>query len=169
VLSALFFGGCAEDDSRFEGGVSEVVEIDSEDSVVPLGGGSVVRVNFLFDQNDVFSGDGSVSLVLKFPRQLSYRDNSAEIDQGGSRDRDVDPLVRRCVNGDTYLVFTLGESQLEGANPPFDGGDAQLKLTLDGEREGTMIPIQGAADDDFVPFGCGKEFDFDEQELVDVR
>ncbi len=174
ILSALcltFFSlsGCGDGDSRYEGGVTEVLEIDSEDSTIPLGGGSVVRVNFAFDQFEVFSDDGQVSLVLKFPRQLSYRNNSAEIDKAGSRDRDVDPKVRRCPNGDTYLVFTLGESQLEDAEPPFDAGDAQLKLTLDGERRGEMVAIEGAADDDFVPFSCVSDFGFDEQEIVNVR
>lgn len=168
-LVVLGMIGCAEDNSSYQGGITEVLEIDSEDSTIPLGGGSVVRVNFAYDQNEVLSDDGEVSLVLKFPRQLSYRADSAEIDEPGSRDRDVDPRVRRCSNGDTYLVFTLGESQLEDAAPPGESGDAQLKLTLDGERRGEMISIQGAADDDFVPFSCNTEFDFDEQEIVSVR
>jgi hypothetical protein len=161
--------GCGEDNSRYEGGITEVVEIDSEDSTIPLGDGSVVRVNFAFDQNEVFSDDGEVTLVLKFPRQLSYRNNSAEIDKSGSRDRDVDPRVRRCPSGDTYLVFTLGESELEDAAPPVDAGDAQLKLTLDGEQRGEMVSIEGAADENVVPFSCTTDFEFDEQEIVNVR
>jgi len=167
----LVFGctGCGEGTSEYIGGITEVVEIDSDDTTIPLGDGSVVRVNFSFDQNEVFSEDGSISLVLKFPRQLSYRQDSAEIDKSGSRDRDVDPRVKRCGNGDTYLVFTLGESELDDAAPPGEFADAQLKLTLDGERQGEFISIQGAADENIVPFSCTSEFDFDEQEIVSVR
>jgi hypothetical protein len=161
--------GCAEDDDFDGGGITQVVEIVADNSSIPLGEGSVIRVNFLFDEFDVLDDGGQVNLVVKLPRQLSYLDNSAEIDKPGSRDRDVDPRVRKCPNGDSYLLFDLGESQLEGAESPYDGGDAQLKFTVDGERRGEMISIQAAADESAVPYSCSREFLFDEQEIVSVE
>ena len=56
---------------------------------------------------------------------------------------------------------------MKNANPPADG-DAQLKMTLDGEKAGRLVSIEAAADDNFVPYGCNDTFDFDEQEVVNV-
>lgn len=168
-LGSIGLLGCAEDDDFDGTGVTEVVEIAAEDSSIPLGGGTVIRVNFLFDENEVLDDGGEVMLVVRLPRQLSYRDESAEIDKSGSRDRDVDPTVRQCPNGESYLVFKLGESQLEGAESPFDGGDATLKLTVDGEKRGDMVSIEAAADESTVPYSCSREFLFDEQEIISVE
>jgi hypothetical protein len=165
----LCFIGCSDDNSFDGGGVTEVVEIAAENSSIPLGEGTVIRINFLFDEFDVFDDGGQVNLVVKLPRQLSYLDESAEIDRSGSRDRDVDPRVRQCPNGDTFLLFELGESQLEGAENPFDGGDAQLKLTVNGEKRGDMISIEAAADESSVPFSCSRDFLFDERGIVSVE
>lgn len=163
----LWLCGCASDSGNYGGGITEVLEISSDDATIPLGDGGVVRFNFAFDENEVFDDNKEVMLVVKLPRQLQYRANSAEIDKVGSRDRDVDPRVRTCANGDSYLIFTLGESQLKNANPPADG-DAQLKMTLDGEKAGRLVSMEAAADDNFVPYGCNDTFDFDEQEVVNV-
>jgi hypothetical protein len=168
-LSALCFAGCADDNEFDGGGVTEVVEIAAENSSIALGESTVIRINFLFDEFDVLDDGGQVNLVVKLPRQLSYLDDSAEIDKPGSRDRDVDPRVRACPNGDSFLVFELGESQLEGAEPPFDGGDAQLKFTVNGEKRGEMVGIEAAADESTVAYSCSREFLFDEQEIVSVE
>jgi len=169
ALVAVGVVGCANDDDFDGGGVTEVVEITAEDSSISLGGGGVLRINFLFDENDVLNDGGQVNLIVKLPRQLSYRDDSAEIDKSGSRDRDVDPRVRPCQDGATFLVFQLGESQLEGAQPPGFGGDAQLKFTVDGEKRGQAISIEAAADENAVQFSCTRDFVFDEQEIVSVE
>jgi len=161
--------GCSDDDNFTGGGVTEVVEITADDSSIPVGGGTVVRFNFSFDQNDVFFDDGEVNLVVKLPAELSYRDNSAEIDRPGSRDKDTDPRVRRCLDGESFLSFTFDESDLDDADVPFDGGDASLKLTVDGERRGGLVAIEAAADDGVVPFGCSQSFIPEEQEIISVE
>lgn len=170
-LCVCFAGmlGCAGDNDLYEGGVTKVLEIDAEDSSVGVGGGVVVKVNFSYDQNEVFGDDGEVNLVIKLPPQLSYLNNSAEIDEPGSRDKDTDPKVRRCSTGDTYLSFVLDESDLENAQVPVDGGDAILKLTVVGESRGKAVAIEAAADDGTVLFGCTQEFDPDEQEIISVE
>lgn len=169
IVCALSLVACSDDDEFSGGGVTEVVEIASDDSSIPLGDGAVVRFNFSFDQNDVFFDNGDVNLVVKLPRQLSYRDNSAEIDRVGGRDKDTDPRVRLCPDGESYLSFSFDESDLNDADVPFDGGDATLKLTLNGERRGAFVAIEAAADDGIVPFGCAQNFIPDEQEIVSVE
>jgi hypothetical protein len=168
-LTMLGVLGCAEDNDFDNVGFTEVVEIAVDNSTIQLGDGEVVRVNFAFDEDDVLDDGGEVNLVVKLPRQLAYRDESAEIDKPGSRDRDVDPRVRTCQNGDSYLIFTLGESQLEDAVSPAEGADAQLKLTVDAEKRGQMISIEAAADESTVPYSCSGVFVFDEREIVSVE
>lgn len=161
--------GCTGDNNLYEGGVTKVLEIDAEDSSVGVGGGVVVRLNFSYDRNEVFQDNGEVNLIIKLPRQLSYLNNSAEIDEPGSRDKDTDPQVRRCSTGETYLSFVLDESDLEDAEVPVEGGDAILKLTVVGESPGKAVAIEAAADDGPVIFGCTKDFNPDEQEIISVE
>lgn len=163
------FLGCTGDNDLYQGGVTKVMEIQAEDSAVRVGDGSVVQFNFSYDQNEVFTDNAVVTLVVKLPRQLSYLDNSAEIDKPGSRDRDTDPSVKKCSTGETYLSFALDESDLRDAQVPFDGGDAILKLTVTGESRSAAVTIEAAADDGIVTFGCTKDFNPDEQEVIRVE
>lgn len=171
LCAAISLAGCAEDDDYIADGATEVIEITAEDSTVPVGGGAVIGVTFSFDQYDIFRDDGVVNLVVRLPRQLGYRNNSAEIDGPGSRDKDVDPRARRCSDGSTYLSFNLDEGDLDDANVPVDvaGGGAQLRMTVNGVLPGKFVTIEAAADNGDVLFSCGEDFDFDEQEIVSVE
>jgi hypothetical protein len=161
--------GCAEDDDYFGEGTTEVVEISSQDSTIPNGGATILKVNFSYDQNAVFYDDEEVVLVIKLPRQLSYRDNSAEIDGPGSRDKDEDPLIKRCANGESYLAFTFNENDLDDAQPPLDGAEAQLKLTVDAVATGQYVPVEARADEDTVLYSCAQIFNYDEQDILSVE
>ena len=165
---SIFGSGCANTTDYSGSGVTQVVEIDSNDSTIELGDGSVFKIDFVFDQNEVFLDDGEVTIVVKFPRELAYRSSSAEINEPGSRDKGVDPTILRCSNGDTYLTFILDDNDLNQAYMPSDGSDAQLKMTLDGRRAENVVIVEAKADDGTVLFGCDQEFDPDEQEVVTV-
>lgn len=170
VLMALVgVVGCAEDDEYFGDGTTEVVEIASEDSTIPEGGATILKFNFLYDQNSVFKDDGEVTLVVKLPRQLTYRDNSGEIDGPGSRDKDEDPIVKRCSSGESFLVFTFDENDLDDAQPPSDGADAQLKMTVDAVASGQFVPVEARADEDTVLYSCAQVFNYDEQDVLTVE
>lgn len=161
--------GCAEDNEYFGDGTTEVVEIASEDSTIPDGGATILKFNFSYDQNSVFRDDGEVNLVVRLPRQLSYRDNSAEIDGPGSRDKDEDPVVKRCANGESFLSFTFNDNDLDEAQPPSDGADAQLKLTVDAIASGQYVPVEARADEDTVLYSCAQVFNYDEQNILTVE
>ncbi len=167
-IASISGSGCANTTDYSGSGVTQVVEIDSNDSTIELGDGSVFKIDFVFDQNEVFLDDGKVTVVVKFPRELAYRSSSAEINEPGSRDKGVDPTILRCSNGDTYLTFILDDNDLNQAYMPSDGSDAQLKMTLDGRRAGNVVIVEAKADDGTVLFGCDQEFDPDEQEVVTV-
>lgn len=163
--------GCGNsDDSNAWGGTTTVREISCDSASVPLDDGAVFRVNFSFDEEDVFNDQGEVHLVMRLPPQLEYRSGSAEIDGISSRDDDgVDPTVVQCRGAETYLSFTLTRYDLDQADAPTDDADAQLKLTLNGKRLGAQVVVEAAADDGDVLFGCQVPFNPDEQEVISVR
>jgi hypothetical protein len=161
--------GCAEDDENYGEGTTEVVEISAQDSTIPAGGATILKVNFSYDQNAVFYDDEEVTLVIKLPRQLAYRDNSAEIDGPGSRDKDEDPVIKKCTNGESFLAFTFNENDLDDAQPPSDGADAQLKLTVDAVSTGQYVPVEARADEDTVLYSCAQIFNYDEQDILTVE
>lgn len=167
VLACAACGGGSGGNSN---GVTDVQEISSDDSVVPLGGGTVFRVDFSIDEDDIFNDDDSMYLVVFVPRQLAYRAGSAEIDgRTTQQDDSVDPVIVRCANGDAYLSFTLDRYSLDNAEPPSNDSDAQLKLTLNGVVAGNNVVVDAAADDSPVPFGCLQGLIPDAQEVVSVR
>ena len=161
--------GCGGDQNLSGSGVTEVVEIQSNDSTIPLRGGAVIKCNFAFDRNDVFTGNGKVHLVVKLPAQLAYRDNSAELDRLSGNDRDADPSIKICPSGDTFLSWIFDKSDLKDSANPLDGGEAQLKLTVDGAVIGEFVTIQATADDGVVRYECEREFRSDEEEVVSVE
>jgi hypothetical protein len=161
--------GCGSGTDYARGGSTQVVEMSVDDSTIAVGEGTVTKIQFTFNQNDVFFDNGEVNLVVRLPRQLSYRDNSAEIDLPGSRDRDQDPQVTRCFDGESFLVFQFDESDLAGVNYPLDSSSTQLKLTVDGKRVGSNLAIQAAADEGTIGYTCSQSFNFDEEQLIDVE
>ena len=161
--------GCGSNQDLSGSGATEVREIQSNDSTISVGGGSVIKFNFSFDQTEIFAHDGKVYLVVKLPPQLSYRDNSAELDRPGSHDREEDPSIKKCAEGETFLSWIFDESDLRDSSAPVEGGDAQLKLTVDGESVGDAITIAATADDGRVLYDCSREFKSDEEEVVSVE
>lgn len=160
----------SDEDSNSWGGSTLVTEIYSDDSIVPIGDGTVFRINFTFNEEDIFNDQGSVNLVVQVPPQLAYRTGSAEIDGQTSREDDgVEPYILNCGNNGSYLSFTLTRYDLDDAAAPGDDADAQLKLTLNGEQYQNNVVVEAAADDSYVPFGCRSTFIPDEQQVVDVR
>jgi hypothetical protein len=160
---------CSGNNTYSGGGSTQVVEMRVDNSTILVGEGTVAKINFTFNQNDVLFGGGRVNLVVRVPPQLTYRDDSAEINLPGSKDRNEDPKVTQCPGGETFLVFKFTKSDLENLNLPVDSSDTQLKLTVDGVRVGEDLSIQAAADEGAVSYGCGKDFAFDEEQLLTVE
>lgn len=170
IATALPACSNSDDDTNSWGGTTRVTEIYADDSIVPIGNGSVFRFNFTFNEEDVFNDQGSVNLVVKVPPQLSYRTGSAEIDGATSRDdNSVEPYVLSCSKDGTYLSFTFIRYDLDDAEAPGDDADAQLKLTLDGETYANNVVVEASADGGAVAFGCRTTFIPEEQEVVSVR
>jgi len=162
--------GCSDsNDTNSWGGTTRVVEVTADDDFVRLDKGVVFRVNFSFDEEDIFNDQGQVHLVMKLPNELEFREGSAEIDGFNSRDDEgVEPTVVECSDG-TYLSFTLIRYDLDEAEPPTEDADAQLKLTIEGKDLVSSAVVEAAADEGEVPFGCETTFIPDEQEVISVR
>ncbi len=170
-LGAVALLGCTtdEDDNNDSNSSTQITEIDADDSTILLGEGTVVRFNFLFDEEDVFDDDGRVELVVKLPNELVYRSGSAEIDGFSTQDDEgVTPEILRCNGGISYLVFDLDRYDLDEASPPSDDADAQLTMTIDGRLTGDNLSIEARADEESVSYGCDESFYPDEVQEVSV-
>ncbi len=169
-LGAVALLGCTNDDEdNNSNSTTKITEIDADDSTIVLGEGTVVRFNFLFDEEDIFDDDGQVELVVKLPNQLTYQTGSAEIDGFSAQDDEgVTPEIVRCDGGVTYLVFDLDSYDLDEASPPSDDADAQLTMTINGRLLGDNITIEARADEGSVSYGCDEDFSPDEDETVSV-
>jgi hypothetical protein len=170
ALSTVYLSACGSDDENLFGGEStEVREISLEDETIQRGEGTIMKVNFSFDQNDVFFDDGDVNLVIRLPSGIGFRPSSSEIDASGSNDDGVEPQLFSCPTGETYLLFAMDRFDLDNAAAPGDGADAQMKLTVDGESRGANLVIEARADEGRIIFGCNQLFIPDEQTSITVR
>jgi hypothetical protein len=171
VLCSVGIAACGggDDDTFFGRGTTEVREISLDEDVINRGEGTVMRVNFSFDENEVLFDERNVSLVVKLPAGLAFREDSSEIDGPGSNDEGVEPQIFQCRSGETYLLFDMDRFDLDNASAPDDGADAQMKLTVDGIAAGANLVIEARADEGRISFGCGTMFIPDEQALITVR
>lgn len=170
-LAPIFAAGCGSgNDPIFGGGgATNVDEIQAEDGVIGVGEGSVVRFDFSFDSSQVLSNDGNVQLVVRLPRGLRFRVDSAEIDGFGSDDKSVGAQVLECrETGESYLLFDMDRFDLRNAQSPGSGSDARLTLTVDGTKQSSTLVVEAKADNDRVAFGCDQTFIPDEQEVIAV-
>jgi hypothetical protein len=171
TLAALVFTvGCGSgNDPIFGGGeATNVDEIQAEDGVIGVGEGTVVRFDFSFDTNEVLSDDGDVQLVVRLPRGLRFRPDSAEIDGFGSDDKSVGAQVLECRDsGESYLLFNMDRFDLRNAQSP-GNSDARLTLTVDGTKRSSSLVVEAKADDNRVAYGCDLTFIPDEQEVIAV-
>jgi len=171
VLTALSFAGCSSNDDNGDDffNSARVVDLAVEDSTIHVGDGTVLAVNFSFDASNVFNDDDNVSVVVRLPEGIEYRDDTSEID-GVSGDDGVGAQVVRCVaSGETYLIYDLDRFDLDNAANPAGDGDAVITLTIDATKRGDFATIEAAADGDRTPlFSCGSSFASDEQVSIEV-
>jgi hypothetical protein len=169
-LGAVALLGCADDtDNDNSDATTEIKEIDADDTTIQVGDGTVVRFDFVFDEEDVFENDAQVQLVVKLPNELVFQNSSAKIDGFNSQNDDgVSPQIVRCNGGVSYLVFNLDQYDLDNASPPTSDTDAQLKMTINGRLTGTGLVIEARAEEGDVSYGCDKDFYPDEQQVVAV-
>jgi hypothetical protein len=161
--------GCGDNNPLNPSNRTEVTEISAGDSSVGVGEGTVVKVNFIFDNDRVFLNGKDINLVARLDHGIEYREESAELSGIGGRDRDVDPRVSKCPNGESFLVFNLGRSELDDAEIVGIPTSAQLKFTVDGVSVHSVSSIEARADEGEIPFDCADNFRSDEQEFISVE
>ena len=169
LLASFSLVGCGDNNPLSASNRTEVSEINASDSSIQKGSGAVVKVNFIFDSDQVFLNKEDVNLVIRLDPGLAYREESCELSGFGSRDRDVDPDVVQCPDGASFLVFDLGRSQLDDAEVFGAPSSAQMKFTVDGVSETDVASIEARADEGEIPFECADDFRSDEQEFVRVE
>lgn len=157
--------GCTTggDDDFFD---AEVLDLDLQDDVLTKGDGTVLSTYFTFDTHGVFEEGEHVVLVVKLPPGLSYRDDTAEIDNDGGDDK-VGAQITKCANGDTYLTFDMDDHDLDNLQDPPGDASAKITLTVDGNATGARL-IEARARRDTVFFSCSQEFLEDQQIYLTV-
>lgn len=169
ALIALIVGitGCGSDNDNESDGGAEVKILSIEQDILRVGTASVVSVEFSFSSDDVFDDNRDVDVVVHLPSTLNYRLGSGDLKRPID-DNSVDPSITVCANGDSYLSFNLGGSELFDATNPDGDADAELRLTVDAVRSGTGFPLDASAQNDGVPFDCTGGMIVQQQILVDV-
>ena len=167
ALATISCGG--GDDFPFFDNDTEVKDISVDDRSLNIGQGTVVRTKFSFDENDVFSDDDNVSVVIRLPEQLKFRLNTAEIQESGE-DEEVGAQVFNCPTGEQYLLFDLDENDLSGAEDPSGDADAELTLTVDAfSLSLSGVVIEATASSNGPDFACGEAFESEESEVVVIN
>ena len=160
--------GCSgsDDDDDFGGG--GVTRVRADDRQLSVGEGTVLAVDFEFDRDDVFIDDDNVTVALRLPPELRYRDDTSEID-GVSTDDGVGARVTFCQDtGETFLEYDLDRFDLDDAKNPDGDADARLTLTVDAVAAGSSVEIEAIADSNGVAYSCGGRFLSDESEFVSI-
>ena len=162
-FALLISVGCGgDDDDLGSRSAARVIDIEVDDASLVLGQGTVVRTNFSFDYQSVFSDGTNVVVVVKLGDGLRYRSDTAEIQGSGDDDNALGPQITRCLDGTTFLVFDMDEHDLDDASNPDGGAGAQLSLTVDAVGAVGQTAVGGRADYDQSIFGCNETFFADE-------
>ena len=161
-IMCLSVSGCSDNEN------TEVTDIYTANSTIEIDEPAIFDVDFDFNSNDVFDDGETVSLVVKVPAGLSYLRGSAQLNQWGSNDLAVPPVIRRCTDGSTYLAFVFDDNDLDDGQSS-GNADAELSLTLVGARRGQALAVEATASIESVPYGCRETFTADQQEIVDVE
>ena len=157
--------GCGSSDDNV---VARIVELFLDDRTISIGESTVLRSQFRFSEDRIFNDRDEISVVIRIPAEVSFREDSAEI-QGDFDDEDVSPLITDCgVGQEKFLRFEFDDEDLSGAQNPDGSADAELALTLDAVSSGEAIVISAAADNDGVPFSCGGTFLADEETSMTI-
>lgn len=156
--AACIVSGCGSDNDDSSGPLDvQVVDVGIEQSVLIVGEASVIDVEFSFDAGQVFDDGRTVDVLVLLPAGVAFREGSSEIDVVGGDDDDVGAQVLSCpTTGETYLLFSLDENDLDVAENPDGNADARLTLTVDAVAP-TVTSI-GARADEVAIFACGGPF-----------
>lgn len=151
--------GCSgSDDDNFVSAVVTTIEVS--DSVIAVGQGSVIAVDFSFSADDIFNDRKRIFLVVRLAPALAFREGTSEIDGAFSGDDEgVGAQITNCLeSGETFLLFNLDRFDLDEAENPAGDADARLNFTVDGILPEPQAIISARADGSPAIFTCGVEF-----------
>lgn len=164
--TALAMSGCG---GSGDSGGGTIDSMTLEQSVIAVGGATVIDVDFSYDAGNVFDNDARVILHVLLPAGVGFRSGSAEVDTVGGNDISASANVTNCASsGETLVTFDLDEDELLGALNPGGDADATLTFTVDGIAA-TQGVIQGRADDTADSTICGQPFTADATAFITVQ
>lgn len=161
ILTQMNCGGSGDS----SGGDVNAIIVD--DSVINVGGASVVQVEFSFDADEVFNHSREVIIVLHLAPGIVFHPGSGEVDIPGGNDLPASGQITNCNTGDSFVLFNLNKQDLLTADNPSGDADARLTLTIDAIAPGTST-IEGEAGD-VATFACGQEFNAQATAIIEVH
>ena len=160
-LSLLSCGGSGGGGSK-PGQPALVTQLQTQDSELKVGDGTVLFTDIAYDVNDVFNFGDNIEVVVRLPSGVSYRNNTAELDGGKGGDSGLFPRITQCLSGITFLEFDLDDNDLSTAVAPNGDSDARIKLTLDADAAVGNVQVQARAARNVLSYSCADPFSFDE-------
>jgi hypothetical protein len=166
VTTILAIAGCGGSGNSGQAAVDSIV---LEQSIISVGGSTVVDTDFSFDAGNVFDNDGEVVLHFLLPPGVTFRNGSGEIDTVGGNDFSASALVTSCSgSGETLVTFNIDEDKLLGALNPSGDADASLTFLVDGTAA-TQGNIQDRGDESVDSAICGQTFSPDATAAITVQ
>ena len=167
-LCALIFTACGSDSDDVR---ARVINSSLSERVLQVGQGTVLTLGLEYENSIQlpFESSEDISLVVKIPAGLTYREGTAEI-QRVVDDKGVNPRIENCLlNGEQFLYFRLDGDDLDQGRDPSGSADVEITLTLDAVAARGIGVIEAAADRDTPLFDCGSFFASDIEESIQVN
>ena len=166
LVSALSLNSC---DSSSSNTNSRIVDSSLSDRAIQVGQSSVLSLGLTYNQANLpFSGSHDVSLIVRLPSTVRFREGTAEIQRIIS-DKVVTPIITNCTSsGEQFLDFRLDGDDLSNAKDPSGLADVEIRLTIDAVKSSGIQVIEAIADKDTPLFSCGESFPNDIEESIQV-
>lgn len=137
------------------GDSASVTSLSTGGGQIAVGGSGTVTVRARFSSDRVFAGGEHIIVGVRLPNGVGYQEESAT---ATTRTQNVRPAVTDCAGGETYVVFDLEASELDGASQT--GNDnVDVSFGIEGREQAGAQVIEAAAANNSLPHACGADFD----------
>jgi hypothetical protein len=167
TLLLLFLVSCGDDLDSVN---ARVVNSSLSERVLRVNQSAILTLGLEYENSDglIFDRSSDISLVVKIPAGLIYREGTAEI-QRLIDDKKITPTIVSCnSSGEQFLNFRLDSDDLDEGRDPSGSADVEIKLTLDAIAVTGVSLVEAVADEDTPLFSCGSFFANDVQETIQV-
>ncbi len=149
---------------------ANVVSIALEKPSFPVGEFSTVNLTVTYAESRVLQGGEKVVVVVKLPAGVSYERDSSGITTTSSSTNTA-PTQLDCANGESFIAYDLGSTELKGSEDPDGRLDADFNLifAIEGAAQSGLSIISASAADNALVYSCEGSFDEEVSTSVTVQ